>query len=95
MVVSVVTNDYSDDCNSTVVSQPFTYLRVSHTGPGWAFHTSKDGFNWASVRLFRLPTDADVHVGFLAQSPTGEKCTARFGDIAFSSEALRGLRDGS
>ena len=38
MVVTVVTNTYSDDSNGPVVTAPWTYLRVSRVGHTWAFH---------------------------------------------------------
>ncbi len=37
----------------------------------------------------------EVRVGFLAQSPTGQGCTATFGQISFRSGAPADLRDGS
>lgn len=95
MVVSVVTNTYSDDSNATVVSGPWTYLRVSRTGPAWAFHSSDNGRDWSFVRLFRLHTDKPVHVGFLSQAPMGDSCVARFDSIEFTSQAPGNLRDGS
>lgn len=95
MVVSVVTNDYSDDCNSAVVTDPWAYLRVSRVGPAWAFHWSSDGEKWSFVRLFRLDTDKPVHVGFLSQAPMGESCVARFDKIHFTSQTPSDLRNGS
>ncbi|ALE05744.1 hypothetical protein AL755_10150 [Arthrobacter sp. ERGS1:01] len=95
MVVSVVTNGHSDDCNAAVVADPWTYLRVSRVGPAWAFHSSSNGTEWSFVRLFRLHTDQPVHVGFLSQAPMGEACVARFDHIAFGGQAPANLRDGS
>lgn len=95
MVVSVVTNDFSDDCNSTLVTDSAVYLRVSRSGQAYAFHSSSDGHRWDFVRLFRLRTEAAVIVGFLAQAPMGEKCDARFDHICFTSGAPADLRDGS
>jgi regulation of enolase protein 1 (concanavalin A-like superfamily) len=95
MVVSVVTNDFSDDVNSTPVALDSIYLRIARVGPAWAMHSSLDGRAWDFVRLFRLRTELPVRVGFLAQAPLGEHCSARFDEIIMSTEALRGLRDGS
>jgi hypothetical protein len=36
-----------------------------------------------------------VRVGFGAQSPTGEGCTAAFDHISFQAGAPKNLRDGS
>ncbi|MBT2514609.1 DUF1349 domain-containing protein [Arthrobacter sp. ISL-30] len=95
MVVSVVTNDYSNDCNSAVVADPWAYLRVCRVGPAWAFHSSFDGKKWSFVRLFRLDTHNPVHVGFLSQAPLGESCVARFDEIHFTSKTPSDVRDGS
>jgi len=95
MVVSVVTNDFSDDVNSVIVTEPSIHLRVARIGPAWAFHSSRDGERWDFVRLFRLSATEHITVGFLAQSPQGDRCEARFDDIAFSESVPRDLRDGS
>ena len=95
MVVSVVTNGYSDDCNSTVVSEGSVYLRVTRSGAGWAFHSSPDVVNWVFVRVFRLAFEGPVHVGFLAQAPMGDRCVAEFGNITYGTAVPADFRDGS
>jgi len=95
MVVSVVTNDYSDDCNSTLVPADAVYLRVVRSGAGWAFHSSADGHEWTFVRVFRLAGVAPVHVGFLAQAPMGETCVAEFTHISYSTAVPTDFRNGS
>ena len=96
MVVSTVTNEYTDDCNSwDVVDDESVHLRIVRTGPGWAFHASRDGEAWEFVRLFRLYTDLPVSIGFLAQAPMGEACTAVFDRIVLDDAAPSDLRDGS
>lgn len=95
MVVSVVTNDYSDDCNSTLVHDDAVYLRIIRSGKGWAFHSSTDGSTWTFVRVFRLAFDGPVRVGFLVQVPMGETCTAVFDSISYSTTLPGDVRDGS
>jgi len=95
MVVSVVTNEYSDDCNSTVIAEDSVYLRIVRSGLGWAFHSSTDGHNWVFVRVFRLAYDGPVRVGFLAQAPMGDRCVAEFTNITYSTTVRADLRDGS
>lgn len=94
MVVSVVTNTYSDDTNSAVVRDDAVFLRIARVGAAWAFHASRDGEVWDFVRLFRLRTPP-TSVGFLSQAPMGETCDARFRDIRFSDGAPADLRDGT
>ncbi|WP_235511038.1 DUF1349 domain-containing protein [Agromyces sp. Root81] len=95
MVVSVVTNGFSDDCNSTIVEEPFVHLRVARLGSAYAFHASTDGDHWDFVRLFRLHSDIAPTVGFMAQAPMGTACDARFDRIRFADAAPADLRDGS
>jgi uncharacterized protein len=93
-VVSVVTRGVSDDCNSWTLDEPVAWLRIARMGAAYAFHASLDGARWDLVRHFRLEA-ANVQVGFEAQSPFGDGCTARFSEIAFEARTLADLRDGS
>ncbi|MEU2576344.1 DUF1349 domain-containing protein [Streptomyces anulatus] len=98
MVVSVVTNRYSDDVNSHLVTDASTYLRLAFLGNNaWAFHSSPDGKRWNFVRLFNLPVPAEkpTYVGFLSQAPFGERCDAVFSDIELSHVLLSDTRNGS
>lgn len=95
MVVSVVTNTWSDDVNSTIVTADSVWMRVSRLDDAWAFHSSTDGVTWDFVRVFRLHADAPVRVGFLSQAPLGPPCEARFDDITLGAEPPQDLRDGS
>jgi len=92
-IVSVVTRGVSDDCNSWAATSP-ARLRVARIGPAYAFHVSTDGSTWSLVRHFALAAAGDPLVGFVAQAPTGERCTATFESIAFSPERLADLRSG-
>jgi len=95
MAVTVVTRETSDDCNSFEVTGDSLWLRMTRTGAAWAFHASADGSWWRLLRYFSLRGEDEPRVGFLAQSPTGQGCTARFGQISFRSGAPADLRDGS
>jgi len=95
MVVSVVTRDLSDDCNSVVVDGNAVWLRIARIGKAYAFHASADGGAWSFVRHFALASGEELEVGLEAQSPTGEGCAVRFSDIRFSAARLADLRDGS
>lgn len=94
MVVSVVTKGTSDDCNSVVLPESAAYFRVSVLERAAAFHYSTDSVFWNLVRYFTLDSAAPLHIGFLAQSPTGERCTASFSQIRFAAEELSDLRSG-
>jgi regulation of enolase protein 1 (concanavalin A-like superfamily) len=93
MVVSVVTRGVSDDANAFAVDGRQVWLRVSRRGPACAFHASTDGARWRFVRHFALEAEG-LRVGFEAQSPTGDGCTAVFDDVDYRLERLADLRSG-
>ena len=94
-MVTVVTRGTSDDCNSYEVEGSTAWLRITRSGQAWAFHASADGAWWRLLRYFALGGDELARVGFLAQSPAGQGCAARFDLIAFRPGAPENLRDGS
>lgn len=103
MLVSVVTNGVSDDCNHRVVAAAgaatAVRLRVAVVGGGvFAFHVEEAG-RWELLRYFglgRAKAEPDtVRLGLSAQSPLGEGCTARFGGLSWSDGVPADLRDGS
>ena len=93
-IVSVVTDTFSDDCNSTVLAQGSTWLRLARVGEAIALHASDGGGRWELVRVFRLPSAAP-RIGFICQAPTGAGCTGTFDAIAFHARSLSDIRDGS
>lgn len=94
MIVSVVTNDTSDDGNSVVLEEAAAYLRVAGFGNAFALHYSLDGERWHFVRYFALRQTAGLRAGFSVQAPTGEGCTVRFSDIRYTATELADLRSG-
>jgi uncharacterized protein len=92
-VVSVVTRGISDDCNAFAVKGPM-YMRVSKLEKAYAFHVSENGAEWNLIRYFKLEDGTNVQMGFLAQSPTGNGCTASFQDIRFEVRLLADIRSG-
>jgi uncharacterized protein len=96
MVVSVVTREESDDCNSVPVSQEWVDFRIARNGRTFAFHYSLDGKYWHFVRLFALGrADATMRTGFLAQSPMGEGSHTVFSNVRYEERQLTDYRDGS
>ena len=93
-VVSVVTREVSDDCNSFSVDGDHVWLRITRFGGTVAFHASTDGAFWHLVRYFSHDEAARMRVGFLAQSPTGGGCQVTFDDIRHSPDRPADLRGG-
>jgi regulation of enolase protein 1 (concanavalin A-like superfamily) len=94
MVVSVVTRETSDDCNSVVIDGREVYLRVALTPQTIAFHYSHNGVYWHLARYFTLGKMENLRVGFAAQSPCGAECTAVFSDILYQAGVLKDIRNG-
>jgi uncharacterized protein len=92
MVVSVVTRDLSDDCNSLVLPESSARFRVARNGAACAFHLWS-GSRWEMIRHFTLGP-GPLATGFLCQSPTGDGCVATFSDIDFAARTLGDVRSG-
>lgn len=93
-VVSVVTRGVSDDCNSFACERAEISLRITRIDDYFAFHAASGDGPWQLVRYFALAGEGEVEIGFMAQSPTGSGCSARFEQIAFEQRRLRDLRNG-
>ncbi|XXV10510.1 DUF1349 domain-containing protein [Sorangium sp. So ce1335] len=91
-VVSVVTRGRSEERRSFAVDAGHVWLRASRLGRACAFHASTDGATWQLVRSFSLGITMELAVGFSAQSPAGDGCTAVFDDIRFTPRRLGDLR---
>lgn len=87
-IVSVVTRDVSDDCNSAAIEADKVYLKMARKDKVVTLYYSEDGSRWTLVRHVQLPWKKELKFGFLAQSPTGEKCTAVFDDIQFEYKTI-------
>jgi regulation of enolase protein 1 (concanavalin A-like superfamily) len=92
-VVSVVTRGRSDDCNSLTLDRPSARLRLARIDDAFAFHLHAAG-RWQLVRHFWLDAPG-LCAGLLAQSPTGEGCTARFREVRLEPRRLDDVRDGT
>ncbi len=87
-LVSVVTRGASDDANGPFLAKPQAHLRIMRKGQVFGLQASDDGKSWDMLRYFGLGTTPGqpVSIGFLAQSPAGPGCDARFSDIKFSAQ---------
>lgn len=88
-VVSVVTKNISDDCNSVEIKGNRVYYKVAKAGNVITLYYSLNGRKWFLVRHFQFDADKALQVGFLAQSPTGKACTVKFKNIAYSIKKIK------
>ncbi len=95
MIVSVVTRDRSDDCNSVPITSNEAVLRIAVRGAVLAFYYGSDRRKWNLVRYCSLGEVSNLKVGFLTQSPTGSGCRAGFLDIRYAPRFPADLRSGT
>lgn len=86
-MVSVVTNEISDDAYSDIIESDTVYMKITKKGKQIGFYYSCDSENWIGVRYFRLSSDKQLKTGFASQSPIGEGLTSTFSEIKY--EALK------
>src|ERR1700676_1891892 len=82
-VVSVVTKNISDDCNSVEMNTNKVYYKVAKADKVITLYCSTDGVKWYLIRHLQFDAHKGFKVGFLAQSPTGERCEVNFSDIVY------------
>ena len=88
-VVSVVTKNISDDCNSIEINSNKVFYKVAKAGNVITLYHSSNGLKWFLVRHFQFDIQSSFAVGFLAQSPTGKKCTVKFSNIKYSNKKIK------
>jgi len=88
-VVSVVTKNISDDCNSAEVKSNKVFYKIAKAGNVITLYYSSDGGKWFLVRHLQFDTTGNFYLGFLAQSPTGDRCTVNFSDIHYVAKKIK------
>ena len=93
-VVSVVTNQVSDDANGCNINAGELWLQIARAGNNFAVHYSLDGEKFDMVRLCLLPMEDTVKVGIEAQCPTGEGGSREFSALSIEGRTIADLRAG-
>jgi uncharacterized protein len=88
-VVSVVTKNISDDCNSVEMHVNKVYYKVAKAGNVITLYFSDNGLHWYLIRHLQFDTIGRFKVGFLAQSPTGGFCDVRFSNISYQAKRIK------
>jgi hypothetical protein len=88
-VVSVVTNDISDDCNSEEMKSNKVFYKVAKAGNVITLYCSENGTRWFLIRHLQFDARKGFKLGFLAQSPTGEKCEVKFSNISYKIKKIK------
>jgi regulation of enolase protein 1 (concanavalin A-like superfamily) len=87
-VVSVVTNNISDDCNSAPITGDQVYYKIAKADNVITLYYSTDGAKWFLVRHLQFNAPGPLKLGFLAQSPTGNSATVTFSSIHYSTKKI-------
>lgn len=82
-VVSVITKDISDDCNSIAITGNKVFYKIAKADNVITLYASNDGRKWLLIRHLQFNTTKPLKLGFLAQSPTGKKCEVQFASISY------------
>ncbi|MCR8656870.1 DUF1349 domain-containing protein [Paenibacillus endoradicis] len=93
-VVSVVTNQTSDDANGCNIRGNEVWLQMARSGNSFAFHYSVDGVKYDMMRFFTLPIDDIVKVGLLAQAPTGKGGERIYQNYTLELRSVKNIRSG-
>lgn len=88
-VVSVVTNNISDDCNSVAINGDKVFYKICKADNVITLYFSQDGKKWFLVRHLQFNAKGPVHLGFMAQSPTGKNNKVTFSDITYSNRKIK------
>jgi len=92
-VVSVVTRNLSDDCNSVKLSQDYVYYLIAKKGNEFSFFYSSDKIKWDLVRHFTLNYETQkLRLGFAAHCSRGDKFSAEFSEISYSKTTPKNMR---
>lgn len=88
-VVSVVTKNVSDDCNSLEMPTNKVFYKIAKADNVITLYCSNDNKNWYLVRHLQMDLPKNFQVGFLAQSPTGKECRVRFSSIKYVAKKIK------
>lgn len=88
-VVSVVTKDISDDCNSVEIKSTRVFYKVAKADNVITLYYSIDNKKWFLIRHLQFNNTKDIEIGFLAQSPTGKQCEVKFSNISYQIKKIK------
>jgi uncharacterized protein len=88
-VVTVVTKNISDDCNSVEITSNKVFYKIAKADNVVTMYYSLDGKQWLLVRHLQFDTPNGFEAGFLAQSPLGKKCAVKFSNIIYHAKKIK------
>lgn len=94
-VVTVRTENSSDDNNHDIISQDYVYLRISSNTKQIGFYYSTDGEDWNLARIYRNEYPAKIWLGISSQSPKEGNNLACFRDMSLTESYISNHRLGN
>lgn len=88
-VVSVVTDNISDDCNSAAITGDKVYYKMCKADNVITLYYGSDGKHWFLIRHLQFNAKGPLRMGFMAQSPTGKNNKVTFSDITYSNRKIK------
>lgn len=93
-IVTVKTNETSDDNNHDVVDSASVYMKISSDLKTIGFYYSVDKTNWQLVRLFKNDYPKELWAGLSSQSPVGRGTTVTFEECSLTDRGVKDFRMG-
>ncbi len=93
-VVTVRTNETSDDNNHEILKDSVIFLKISSDTKSIGFYYSTDNISWNLVRVFKNEYPQKIFVGVGTQSPAGNGNKTIFYGIEFLDSAVKDFRSG-
>lgn len=88
-VVTVVTKNISDDCNSAEINSNKVFYKIAKADNVITMYYSLNGKEWLLIRHLQFDTPNGFEAGFLAQSPLGKKCKVKFSNISYKAKKIK------
>src|SRR6266487_2599412 len=93
-IVTVRTNESSDDNNHETVKEKTVYLKISSDSKSIGFYYSTGGASWNLVRIFKNEYPQIIYACVGTQSPAGIGNKTVFEGIEFTNASVKDFRSG-
>ena len=91
-IVTVATDNYSDDANGVDIEGDCVYLQIIRQGNVFACHYSTNGIDYKMARILRMDVPSAMKIGVAVQSPTGEGQFMKFSNLIISQILPKDIR---
>lgn len=88
-IVTVVTKDVSDDCNSQAIKGNAVFFKIAKAGNVITIYVSETGKNWYLIRHLQINNALEWKLGFLSQAPVGSSNTVTFTQIKYRKHTIK------